>query len=253
MEDKKQKGGLVLLLVVGLLVGSFFIGRLSAQVEYLSKGGSKTSAANGQPSTAPADPAEGLAVDRLKVYAREMKMNGGQFDKCMDEGKYAQKIKDDAAYGQKVGVSGTPTTFIDDVLVVGAVPQSVFEDIIDFQLAGGNWSKPSEKVAYLVDKDESNIEVEFKQVEHDKGYVTGSGSAKVKLVEFSDFQCPFCARAYPTMKAIMEKYGDKVSLEYRHYPLSFHPYAQKAAEASECAGEQGKFWEMHDKMFDLQS
>ena len=83
--------------------------------------------------------------------------------------------------------------------------------------------------------------------------IEGNPDAMVRIVEFSDFQCPFCARAYPTMKALLEKYGDKVSLEYRHYPLSFHPYAQKAAEASECAGEQGKFWEMHDKMFSLQS
>lgn len=84
-------------------------------------------------------------------------------------------------------------------------------------------------------------------------HIRGNKNAKVQLVEYSDFQCPFCERAYPTLQQVLKEYGDKVSLEYRHYPLSFHPFAQKAAEASECAGEQGKFWEFHDKNFENQT
>lgn len=89
------------------------------------------------------------------------------------------------------------------------------------------------------------------------GYPTeGSASAKVTIVEFSDFQCPFCASFYnASLSQIRTNYIDtgKVKLVYRHFPLSFHPEAQKAAEAAECAEEQGKFWEMHDKLFENSS
>ncbi|MDD2806975.1 MAG: DsbA family protein [Patescibacteria group bacterium] len=81
-------------------------------------------------------------------------------------------------------------------------------------------------------------------------HVRGNFNAKLTLVEYSDFQCPFCGRHEPTVEQIMAKYGDKVRLVYRHFPLtSIHPYAQKASEASECASEQGKFWEYHDILF----
>ncbi len=81
-------------------------------------------------------------------------------------------------------------------------------------------------------------------------HVKGGKNAKVTLIEYSDFECPFCARHYETMNKIVKEYGDKIQIVYRHFPLSFHSNAEKAAEASECAAEQGKFWEMHDKIFE---
>jgi len=80
-------------------------------------------------------------------------------------------------------------------------------------------------------------------------HVRGNPNAKVTLIEYSDFECPYCLRHVDTMEQILAAYPNDVRLIYRHYPLSFHPQAQKAAEASECAGEQGKFWEMHDAIF----
>jgi protein-disulfide isomerase len=77
----------------------------------------------------------------------------------------------------------------------------------------------------------------------------GPADAPVTIVEFSDFQCPFCARAEPTVKQLMEAYPGKIRLVYKDFPLPNHPLAPDAAEAAHCAGDQGKYWEMHEKLF----
>ena len=78
----------------------------------------------------------------------------------------------------------------------------------------------------------------------------GSTSAPVTLIEFSDFQCPFCLRVAPTLKQIQAKYGDRVRIVWKDFPLTqIHPQAFKASEAAHCAGEQGKYWEYHDRLF----
>jgi protein-disulfide isomerase len=79
--------------------------------------------------------------------------------------------------------------------------------------------------------------------------VRGPAEAEVTIVEYSDFQCPFCARVVPTLNQLREAYGDRVNLVYKHLPLRIHPEAPGAAAAAEAAGMQGKFWEMHDKIF----
>jgi protein-disulfide isomerase len=104
---------------------------------------------------------------------------------------------------------------------------------------------------------EKNFEVDY-LIEPMRVEVAATGSARgpatapVTIVEFSDFQCPYCKRVLPTLDQVVAKYGDKVRIVYRHYPLSSHANAQKAAEASLCAADQGKFWEMHDLLFNEQ-
>jgi protein-disulfide isomerase len=86
-----------------------------------------------------------------------------------------------------------------------------------------------------------------------KGPSKGPEDAKVTIVEFSDFECPFCSRAKQTVDKVTEKFEGKVKLVFRQFPLSFHSHARKAAEASLCANAQGKFWEYHDALFADQS
>jgi len=82
-----------------------------------------------------------------------------------------------------------------------------------------------------------------------EGPAKGPANAPIELIEFSDFQCPFCLQANPTVTKVLDTYGDRIHFVYRHYPLPNHPNARPAAEAAECAAEQDKFWPYHDRLF----
>lgn len=83
-------------------------------------------------------------------------------------------------------------------------------------------------------------------------HIRGASNAKVTIIEYSDLECPFCKRFHPTMQKIVDEYSNDVRWVYRHFPLTMlHSKAKKEAEATECAGEQGKFWEMVDKIFEV--
>lgn len=85
-------------------------------------------------------------------------------------------------------------------------------------------------------------------------HVKGNPDAEVVLTKYSDFQCPACAEFSHVVREVMETYGDQIRFEYKHFPLiTIHPHAVPAARATEAAGQQGKFFEMHDKLFENQS
>lgn len=84
----------------------------------------------------------------------------------------------------------------------------------------------------------------------DDDHILGSIDAPVQFIIYSDFECPFCADFSDTVKKAKDEFGDDLVIVYRHFPLATHLYALTAAVASECADEQGKFWEMHDKLFE---
>jgi protein-disulfide isomerase len=85
-------------------------------------------------------------------------------------------------------------------------------------------------------------------------HVLGRPDAPITLVEYGDFECPFCGRAFPEIKALLHDLGSKVRFVFRHFPLvEQHPHAETAAEVAEASGAQGKFWEMHDLLFRRQA
>jgi protein-disulfide isomerase len=84
-------------------------------------------------------------------------------------------------------------------------------------------------------------------------HILGPDHAPVTIVEYGDFECPSCKQAAPAVKMVMERFVGRVRLVFRHFPLEeVHPHAMHAAQAAECAGAQGKFWEMHDLLFENQ-
>ena len=87
----------------------------------------------------------------------------------------------------------------------------------------------------------------------ERDHIAGPDDAPVTLVEYGDYECPYCGMAYPIVKAAQQRLGDQLRFVFRNFPLrESHPHAQHAAEAAEAAGAQGKFWEMHDMLFEHQ-
>jgi len=247
------------ILVVITIALSFLVGVLWQKVANLEGGGGSTSGNSAGTAPAGTDPSAILGIDSLKSYAKELKLDANKFAECLDTDKYAQKVKDETSEGEGIGVAGTPAFFLNGLFISGAQPLKIFEDVIDFELAGGDWTSPSEAVAYLVDNNIQNGEISPNKINAPLGDAPSKGdeNAPVTLIEYSDFECPFCGRFYSqTLQALETKYVDtgKVRMVYKQFPLiSIHRNAQKAGEASLCAHEQGSFWEYHDLIFDMMS
>lgn len=107
--------------------------------------------------------------------------------------------------------------------------------------------------------DVSNVDISKIQPANEQSgqiadHVFGKADSKVMLVEYGDFQCPGCGSAYPTLKALSEKYEGQIAFVFRNFPLTtIHPNARAAAAVAEAAGLQGKYWEMHNKLYETQS
>ena len=87
----------------------------------------------------------------------------------------------------------------------------------------------------------------------DRDHIDGPADAPVTLVEYGDYECPYCGQAYVILQQLKESFGDQLQVVYRHFPLAtIHPHAQSAAEAAEAAGAQGRFWDMHNLLFENQ-
>jgi protein-disulfide isomerase len=188
----------------------------------------------------------------------------------LESHRWAPAIDADVREARSLGANGTPTFFLNGVLVVGAQPFEKFQAVIDDQLRAAREKlasgTPREQLYTELARDNrargpkpgdddddepADTKTVFK-IPVGGSPVLGSPAALVTIVEFSDFQCPFCARVEPTLAAIRARYGDKVRLVWKNEPLPFHKNAEPAAQAAlELRAEKGDaaFWAMHDRLY----
>ncbi len=209
-----------------------------------------------------------LQRESIEKYATEIGLDMAKFKADLDGGKFKKDVEADMALAAKVGARGTPNFFINGVQVTGARPFDSFKEVIDAQLAAAeqaqkDGTKADELYAAMVKKNfkepakaepaaQGDTSKDVYKVPVGQSYTKGAQDALVTIVEFSEFQCPFCSRVNPTIKQILDTYPGKVKVVFKHNPLAFHQDAPLAAKASLAAGKQGKFWEMHDKLFENQ-
>jgi protein-disulfide isomerase len=203
-----------------------------------------------------------LTRDDIAKYAGEVGLDVARFKKQWDDPKIKDEVSEDQKIATQVGATGTPTFYINGREIVGAQEASAFEKIIDDEIKEADalikrgtplkdvYTKRIATAALAPAPSAAPAAPEGKQdVKVGDAPVKGPASAPVTLVAFSDFQCPFCSRAVPTLKEVETAYAGKIRIAFKQLPLPFHDKAHLAAEAALAANEQGKFWQYHDKLF----
>jgi len=180
----------------------------------------------------------------LQTVANAIDLDEEEFKECLDSGKMASVVLKDEQDALAAGAQGTPFSVVISqsgamFVIPGALPVDNVKSIIDQALSA---------------KSTDGEKVNIRPID-DKDHLLGEKGAPVKIVEYSDYECPFCKQFHLTMVDIMKTYGEegKVAWAYRHFPLKqIHPNAQKLAEGAECANELGgqeKFWEYTNAIF----
>ncbi len=207
------------------------------------------------------------SLDRatFEKHATELGLNMGRFKAAIDGSKYRKAIADDQALAAQFGTRGTPSFFINGKPLRGAQPFPAFKAAIDSAIADAEaalkrGARPSEIYAEVTKNGIEKVAAPaapqapaadntvFKALIGDAP-LKGAKNAKVTIVEWSDFQCPFCGRVEPTIDQVIKAYPNEVRVAFKQLPLPFHDKAHLAAEATLEAKAQGKFWEMHGVLF----
>jgi protein-disulfide isomerase len=199
-----------------------------------------------------------LSPENYEKWAQELGLNVSRFKADVASGKYDARLAADMAAGAAAGANGTPTFFIDGRQLVGAQPLPSFTTLVDDEMqkadkllnSGVRPDKLYERL--LADAVAPTAPPAAHDVAVGEAPVKGPKNAPVTIVEWSDFQCPYCSRVEPTIQQIETQYGNKVKVAWKNQPMPFHPFARPAAMAAMAANEQGKFWEYHDKLFSNQ-
>jgi len=173
-----------------------------------------------------------LSPADLDGYAVELGLDMDKFRRSLADPAQSDVIDKDIADGKALGVNATPTFVVNGHKLVGRQSYARLKQIIAAELKGEPWGRPEPLSA-----DISNAPSQ------------GPESAPVTLVEFSDFRCPFCARALPSVQQLIKANHQNVRLVFKNFPLDSHPDSRLAHMAALAAGEQGKFWDMHDLIF----
>lgn len=203
-------------------------------------------------------------VDRagVELVARELGLDMVRFRADLDTHTHRAQIAADTADARGLGVSGTPTFFVNGRPIHGAQGLKVFVDVVDEELARAGSTKGGYDQLVATGKLQADAppETDREAFELDPsttyrvglglpGHQLGPDAAPVTIVVWSDFQCPYCKRSVPVVEKLREKYGDDVRIVFRHLAMQFHRNAGIAAEAAIAAAEQGKFWAYHDQMW----
>jgi protein-disulfide isomerase len=178
-----------------------------------------------------------LDKPHLVAHARTLGLDLRAFEAALDDGRHQATLLRDVAEARALGVTGTPTLFVNGRRFAGVPSATQLTAHIESVLAG----KPV--------TDGTAARIDPRELDLTDIHGRGPADAPVTIVEFSDFQCPFCGRAVPTIEEVFKSYPGKIRLAFKHFPLDFHPDAPLAHRAALSAGEQGKFWEMHDLLF----
>lgn len=189
----------------------------------------------------------------LRSYAGQLDLDVTQFEQCLTDGDKANVINEHLARGSALGVTGTPTFFINNKMIVGAQPTAVFVEVIEKELSGSPTSvdEYSDLVKSLAQTTPPRFAIVDQPIDTTGAAIEGDPNAKVVIAEYSDFQCPFCQRwVQQTLGTVRAQLGEDVALAFLHFPITqIHPNAGYASFGAICAGEQDKFWEMHDILF----
>ena len=208
------------------------------------------------------DNQKALSMADIEKYAAEIGLDVAKFKLDMENELVKNRLKTDLEQGKSVAVRGTPHFFMNGTRMSGAQPLEKFQAALDKELAiADKYIKrgvaadalyktiiSEEPKPKALPKAPAAPEAPIVLTQGDS-YAKGPENAPVTIYQFSEFQCPFCARVEPTIDQIVATYGDKVRIIFKNMPLPFHKDAPLAAEAAFAAGAQGKFWEMHKLLF----
>jgi protein-disulfide isomerase len=210
-------------------------------------------------------------VDRpaVEMMAAEIGLDLTRFRADLDSGAHRARVIADAEAARALGVTGTPVFFVNGKAVRGNQPLQIFQRTVQAELAraeeaiaagapaAGYYDRLMASARPHADApsdagrtfEELDDQVSYRVGLGLPGHSDGPADALVTVVEWSDFECPFCAKNAPVLARLRTEYGDKVRLVFRHLPLPFHGRAELAAEAAMAAAAEGKFWAMHDRIF----
>jgi protein-disulfide isomerase len=220
------------------------------------------------------------ALDRpaLEAVAQAAGLDMTAFRKALDDKRHEPRIRRDQALMNGLGANGTPTFFVNGRKIAGAVPYETFKAVVDEELARAEAlvksgvpardvyarimenavSAPAmlpvpagQQAAQAAPPQAPPAQAQKIELRPDDPQ-KGPRNAPVTVVVFSDFQCPFCSRVEPSLAQLQKAYPGDVRVVWKNLPLAMHPQAKPAALAAEAAREQGKFWEMHELLFQNQ-
>ena len=196
-----------------------------------------------------------LSAQAVEDKARSVGVDVLAMQACADAGEVRARIREDGILAQSVGARGTPATYINGRQIVGSLPEKSLKAMLDAELersrakvADGHaiadiYPALMAEAQVLESLEERSFNLDLKGAP-----LRGRADAPVNVTVFFDYQCPYSVKLEASLQQIYQRYAGKVSVSVKHFPLSFHKLAEPSARATHCAGEQGKFWPMHDTL-----